>query len=437
VIKNRLCQWLDALNARKTDASFAAAAVRCCVLATSNRVEDIDMSFRRGGRLEHEIVVLTSPADRRTLLQSLLTRSFLGAVVPGDDQQVFTQEVLTDAAAVIAERSGGYVAADLVALVRDMLSRFSQPSSSAHSQRSDRRASSHGAAADHLSLLFEQAARVVPPSCLRGVSIQLPSLNYSDVIGYEEVKRSLRRVLAFSSPDMMAKIRRFGLGAPGGVLLHGPPGNSKTRLVMAAAAHHGLPVISLSSADIFSPYVGDAEAEIRKAFRTARQARPCVLFIDELDSIVTNRESGGGSSSGVEGRVLATLLTEMDGIQGDDDRGGGQSNSGGVIVLGATNRLDFIDAALIRKVCHQLAMLLVLCYFICQGRFHHVLFVPLPNANERQLILQYFAEKCALDEKTIAELKSTVAKREGLSGAEIENLCREAVLLRFKNSYNV
>jgi transitional endoplasmic reticulum ATPase len=319
-------------------------------LATSNRAEDIDLSFRRGGRLEQEIVVLTSPSDRRTLLQSLMSRSFLGTAVPGDNQLIFTQDVLNDAAAVIAERSGGYVAADLVALVREMLTRLSQPMP----QRPDRRIATVGVAGDLLSTLFEQAARVVPPSCLRGVSIQLPNLSYNDVIGYEEVKRSLRRVLAFSSPDMMAKIRRFGLGAPGGVLLHGPPGNSKTRLVMAAAAHHGLPVISLSSADIFSPYVGDAEAEIRKAFRTARQARPCVLFIDELDSIVTNRESGGGSSSGVEGRVLATLLTEMDGIQGDDDRGGGQSNSGGVIVLGATNRLDFIDAALIRKVCRYL-----------------------------------------------------------------------------------
>jgi SpoVK/Ycf46/Vps4 family AAA+-type ATPase len=114
-----------------------------------------------------------------------------------------------------------------------------------------------------------------------------------------------------------------------GALLYGPPGNSKTRLVMAAATHHGLPVISLSAADVYSPYVGDAEAEIRKAFRIARQATPCVLFIDELDALVTDRGNSSNSSSGsVESRVLATLLTEMDGING---------SSNGVIVLGMNN----------------------------------------------------------------------------------------------------
>lgn len=402
------------------------------MLATSNRAEDIDLCFRRGGRLEQELVVMTTQQDRALLLETLLSSSFTvveekesegGVKVAG-----LNQEEVKRLADTLAERTGGYVAADLVAVVREMKSL----SSSSNYGGGDDITSETGTSVaplitpESLQRWFDSALQTIPPSCLRGVSIQVPKISYDDIIGYAAVKKSLQRVLAFSSsPEMCASIHRFKLSAPGGVLLHGPPGNSKTRLVMAAANAHGLPVISLTSADIFSPYVGDAEAEIRKAFRVARQARPCVLFIDELDSIVTNRESGGeNSASGVEGRILATLLTEMDGIQGDDDRstisssdttGEGKtaihSNSGGVIVLGATNRLDFIDAALIRK-----------------GRFHNVLHVPLPNEEERTLILKHFAKKCKLDDVSLDSL--LLKLKDGMSGAEIENLCREEVLGR-------
>ena len=134
-----------------------------------------------------------------------------------------------------------------------------------------------------------------------------------------KVKASLRRLLMVLDPDFKKKhlAKVIGKAPAGGVLFHGPPGNGKTRLVMATATEYGLPVISLSTADVYSPYVGDSEAEIRKAFQLARQASPCILFLDELDSIVTNRDGGdgGGSTSAtVESRVLATLLTEMDGI---------------------------------------------------------------------------------------------------------------------------
>ena len=226
---------------------------------------------------------------------------------------------------------------------------------------------------DTVLLYFYKAMKIIKPSCLRGVSINLPTLNYTDIIGYNNIKKSLQRILLFIKPEYQVISNRFNLQAnPGGVLLYGPPGNSKTRLITATAAHYHLPMLTLSAADIFSPYVGDAEAEIRRCFQLARQTAPCILFIDELDSIVTNRSNstggGGSSSASVEGRVLATLLTEMDGIQNthisssdsssgsssstgsSDATAGVRNSSGGVIVLGATNRLDFIDAALIRKV---------------------------------------------------------------------------------------
>jgi SpoVK/Ycf46/Vps4 family AAA+-type ATPase len=168
---------------------------------------------------------------------------------------------------------------------------------------------------------------------------------------------------------------------------------------MAVASHHKLPVISLSAADVYSPYVGDAEAEIRKAFRIARQASPCVLFIDELDALVTNRGISEGNSD-VESRVLATFLTEMDGIDG---------KSNGVIVIGATNRLESIDAAMIRK-----------------GRFYQLLKVPSPSLEDQENILRYFAQKSSLSIEDINNLLPFL--KAGISGAEIENLVKEETL---------
>jgi transitional endoplasmic reticulum ATPase len=340
--------------------------VSCCLVGTSNRASDIDPSLRRGGRLEHEIAVSNTPEDRRALLVNLLQSHLTPLLSASSGAMRGEQAELDDVIATVADRvalqTGGYVAADLSALVAAAKTDFE---TTAQLALDDAVRTLQSVLMDS----FHRAAKLVGPSCLRGASVTLPSLTYGDIIGYASVKRSLQRVLSFARPELQHLAARFGLHAsPGGVLLHGPPGNSKTRLASAAAAHHGLPMISLSAADIYSPYVGDAEAEVRRAFQLARQAAPCVLFIDELDSIVTNRDTGGtgggSSSASVEGRVLATLLTEMDGMQNTvkADSGGGKAgarnSSGGVIVLGATNRLDFIDAALIRKVrCGTLRLL--------------------------------------------------------------------------------
>lgn len=363
------------------------------MVGTSNRSADIDVAFRRGGRLEHEIAVQNTQEDRANLLQRLLADKFTGVgVIISDDEgeaglgvvsevvgdcsqmispaQLLSQQEVALLADKIAMQTGGYVAADLAALVSAIEKLLVSVNLNTPAESDTR--------IEEFIRCFHIAAKSVTPSCLRGAAISLPNLTFNDVIGNEEVKRSLLRVMSLAKPEKQEIAFRFGLNAsPGGVLLYGPPGNSKTRMASAAAAHFGLPMISLSAADIYSPYVGDAEAEVRRAFQLARQAAPCVLFIDELDSIVTNRANdssgrgsggggGGSSSASVEGRVLATLLTEMDGIQNTNSSisnsseysqtnngksSGKQNSTGGVIVLGATNRLDFIDAALIRKVC--------------------------------------------------------------------------------------
>lgn len=198
-------------------------------------------------------------------------------------------------------------------------------------------------------------------------------MTFDDVIGCTEAKKKLARILSFADPRKRELINRYKLTFPGGALLYGPPGNSKTRLISAAAAVYGLPVISLSAADVYSPYVGDAEAEIRKAFRLARQSAPCVLMLDEVDALVTDRGSGGGSGSGsgsgsasAESRVLATLLNEMDGVgenKADSSSSSGGSTSGQLVyVLATTNRLQCIDKALLRKVSINLIITFVILY---------------------------------------------------------------------------
>jgi SpoVK/Ycf46/Vps4 family AAA+-type ATPase len=192
----------------------------------------------------------------------------------------------------------------------------------------------------------------------------------------------------------------------GGVLLHGPPGNSKTRLVQAAAAVHGLPTISLSSADVYSACVGDSEAEIRRVFTLARQSHPCVLFMDEIDALVTNRQDES-SSNNVESHVLSTLLNEMDGIDGGRN---------GVFVIAATNQIDFIDNALLRK-----------------GRFHHLLHVPLPNMNEKVQLLNYFARRFGIDASSALDAITPKLCNVNVSGADVENLCREAGMTKIRD----
>ena len=386
-IKRRICQWLDEQSAGRDEGH----RFTCCLIATSNHASEVDNSLRRGGRFDCEIDVVVTVEDRRVLLSALIAHALPSSwQVPRDAAAALAKQLSEP----LALRTGGYVSADLVALTAEALKGG---------------AATDGGAATQLQDLildrFARAAKVVQPSSLRGATVSLPHLGYDDVVGHEETKRALRRVLAFcsSDPAIQRRAALFGLSSAGGALLHGPPGNSKTRLIMAVAAAHALPVISLSSADVYSPYVGDAEAEIRRAFRLARQAAPCVLFLDELDALVTDRSigSGGGGGDGggvsVEARVLATLLTEMDGIDGKH----------GVVVLGATNRLQCIDAALLRK-----------------GRFHHLLCVPNPDPAVARLLLRYFSSRCQLVSEEIAR-QLEEALREGMSGADIENLVRE------------
>jgi SpoVK/Ycf46/Vps4 family AAA+-type ATPase len=201
---------------------------------------------------------------------------------------------------------------------------------------------------------------------------------------------------------------RMGISASAGVLLYGPPGCAKTTLVRAFARFSQATFVSLAAADVFSPFVGAAEAVVRQAFARARQCSPCVIFIDEIDSLVGNR---GEHTSEVNSRVLATLLNEMDGIDtstSEDDR---------VIVVGATNRPWAIDAALLRP-----------------GRLDSLIFVGLPDDECRQRMTQMFL-KTVPHERGEEIVQTVVRRTEGWTGAEVEQMLREAVFHSWRNSH--
>lgn len=295
-VKQYICDWLDRPELIAVDDPDPSTG--WCVVGTSNRCADVDPGLCRGGRLEHQIEVLNSQADRACMFASYLASSFGCSHSPSERRPL---GLSTDAIQRIADEfsvhTGGYVAADIRALMGEIATIVESESNKQGVTLTitfgevDPSADCSGVWTMHsLMEVFHRACTSVSPSCLRGITIKIPRLTYDDVIGYSEAKNSLRRILSHAHPAKAHQLKSFGIAATalGGVLLHGPPGNSKTRLAMAAASHHALPMISLSAADVYSVYVGDAEAEIRRAFSIARQAAPCILFLDEMDRYIVD-----------------------------------------------------------------------------------------------------------------------------------------------------
>jgi len=251
---------------------------------------------------------------------------------------------------------------------------------------------------------FNQAIKDVMPSAMREVFLESPDVKWEDIGGLEGVKRELQEAVEWPLryPDLYAKI---GHTIPKGILLHGPSGTGKTLLAKAVATESEANFISVKGPELLSKWVGESERGIREIFRRARQAAPCVIFFDEIDSIATARGGGlggemGGGGSGTNDRVISQILTELDGI----------SELHGVVVLAATNRPDMIDTALLRP-----------------GRFDRIVFVPNPDKRTRKRILDIYA-----NDKPIAmdvNLEKIADTTEGFSGADTAALVNTAVSL--------
>jgi transitional endoplasmic reticulum ATPase len=250
---------------------------------------------------------------------------------------------------------------------------------------------------------FDNAVKEVMPSAMREVYLESPDIRWTAIGGLEDVKRELQEVVEWPLryPNLYKELSHT---IPKGILLHGPSGTGKTMLAKAVATESEANFISVKGPELISKWVGESERGIREIFRRARQASPCVIFFDEIDSIAPTRAGGmeGGAvniHSSTE-RMVSQLLTEMDGIE----------EIHGVVVLAATNRVDMIDTALLRP-----------------GRFDKIVYVPMPDVNTRRNILELNTKGKPIggdiDLKRIAELT------EGFSGADVSAVANTAISL--------
>ncbi|XP_070692681.1 ATPase family gene 2 protein homolog A [Pempheris klunzingeri] len=352
------------------------------VLGATNRPHALDPALRRPGRFDKELEVgVPSASERADILQKQL--SFVPCSA--------TSEELTQ----LADAAHGYVGADLAAVCKEAGLHALRRALRGSHQPTDRQLM--GTVTVTLTDL-QWAMSVVKPSAMREVAIDVPKVRWSDVGGMEEVKLKLKQAVEWPLRHPEA-FTRMGIQPPKGVLLYGPPGCSKTMIAKALANESGLNFLAIKGPELLSKYVGESERAVREVFRKARTVAPSIVFFDEIDALASERGSSTGSG-GVGDRVLAQLLTEMDGIEQLRD----------VTVLAATNRPDMIDKALMRP-----------------GRLDRIVYVPLPDAPTRHEIFSLQFRNMPIAQNV--SLDGLVIQTNKYSGAEITAVCREAALL--------
>ena len=379
----------------------AAAAARGALLlvGTTNRPGAVDPALRRPGRLEVEIRVgAPSEAQREAILRLHARRMPLG----GEGVDL----------GALARGLRGFTGADIAALCRG----------AALAALADEAGRASGAGGGSVrEEHFTRAAAAVQPSALRQLGSSAAvvprggvSAGFADVVGAGQAKRELAQAVLWPLKHGVA-LARLGVQAGGGVLLYGPPGCCKTRLAAAAAGEAELALVTMSCADVFGSYLGESEARLRHAFAAARAAAPCVLFLDEVDALVPGRggDEGGGGGGELRQRVLATFLTEMDGLESGPAAGKPQ-----VAVVGATNRPEALDPALLRP-----------------GRLGTHVYVGLPDLPDRELLFRKFTGRMELappETGGAPDFPALAAASSGFTGAEVQAVCREALLLALR-----
>ena len=348
---------------------------RAAVICTTAHPDRVSPQLRSPGTLDHELAIPLPDRNQRLRLLEVSTHA-----LPLDPDLAMGE---------IAGRTPGFVAADILALVRE-----------ASLQAATRQRESDSptiSAAD-----FDAALDVVRASSMEGATLDIASLTLDDVGDMVEVKASLTEAVLWplNYPETFA---RLGVAPPRGLLLYGPPGCGKTFLVKAIAGSGQANVLSVKGAELLSKWVGESERAVRELFRRARESAPSIVFLDEVDALAPVR--GQSSDGGTTDRVVAALLTELDGVE----------SLRNVVVIGATNRPDLIDPALLRP-----------------GRLERLVYAPPPDADARALILAAAAKGVPLEDSI--DLAAIGARAEGFSAADCTALIREAGLTAMRES---
>ena len=368
----QLLSLMDGLNSRG----------KVVVIGATNRPNSIDEALRRPGRFDREIEIGIPDRDGRLEILEIHTRGMPLA----DDVDLKW----------LADKTHGYAGADLSALTKEAAMaalRRVLPDVDLEAEEIPREVlNSISVTKDD----FKNALKDMQPSTMREVLIEKPNVRWEDIGALEEAKQELKEAVEW--PLKFGKVfDHMNAKPPKGILLYGPPGTGKTMLAKAVATESEANFIAVKGPEFLNKWVGESEKAVRETFRKARQASPCVIFMDEIDSIAPERGTGGDSN--VTERVISQMLTEMDGLESLND----------VVVIAATNRPDIMDPALLRP-----------------GRFDKSIFIGPPDKESRKAIFGIHTKNRPLADDV--DLEELADKTDGCTGADIAAICNEAVM---------
>ncbi|KAG0348308.1 AAA ATPase cdc48 [Podila humilis] len=379
-VVSQLLTLMDGLKARSN----------IVVMAATNRPNSIDPALRRFGRFDRELDIgIPDPTGRLEILRIHTKNMKL------DDDVDLEQ---------IASETHGYVGSDVASLcseaamqqIREKMDLFDLDDETIDAE-----------VLNSLAVTMENfryALGVSNPSALRESVVEVPTVTWNDVGGLEKVKQELQETVQYPV-EHPEKFLKFGMSPSRGVLFYGPPGCGKTLLAKAIANECQANFISIKGPELLTMWFGESEANVRDVFDKARAAAPCVMFFDELDSIAKARGGSGGDAGGAGDRVLNQILTEMDGMNAKKN----------VFVIGATNRPDQIDNALLRP-----------------GRLDQLIYIPLPDEASRLAVLKSALRKSPVS--TEINLDFIAKSTHGFSGADLTEICQRAVKLAIREN---
>ena len=357
------------------------------VIAATNRPDSIDPALRRPGRFDREIEIGIPDDEGRFDILSIHTRG-----MPIDEKVDLKQ---------ISKITHGFVGADLEVLAKEAAMKSLRRILPEIDYDEEKVSSEILEKIKITSDDFREALKEVSPSALREVQVQVPNVSWDDVGGLDALKEELKEAVEWPIKYKDA-YDYVDVESPKGILLHGPPGTGKTLIAKALAKMTESNFISIKGPELLSKWVGESEKGVREIFRKARQAAPCIIFLDEVDALVPRRGSGG-SDSHVTENVVSQILTEIDGLE--------ELNN--VLIIGATNRLDIVDEALLRP-----------------GRFDRIIKVPNPDEKGRQHIFEIHTKKKPLDSDV--KISEIVKITDDFSGAEIAAVANRAAITALK-----
>lgn len=358
------------------------------VIGATNRPNSMDPALRRFGRFDREIDIGVPDENGRLEIFRIHTRNMK-----------LDEDVDPEA---IAKETHGFVGADMAALcteaamqcIREKMDLIDIEEETIDAEL----LASMAVTQEH----FKFALGTSNPSSLRETVVEVPNITWNDIGGLVDVKNELRELVQYPI-EHPEKFEKFGMSPSRGVLFYGPPGCGKTLLAKAVANECQANFISIKGPELLTMWFGESESNVRDCFAKARAAAPCVLFFDELDSIAQQRGGSSGDGGGAGDRVMNQLLTEMDGV-------GAKKN---VFIIGATNRPDIIDPALMRP-----------------GRLDQLIYIPMPDYESRLSILRAVLRKSPINKDV--DLQYLAAQTEKFTGADLTEICQRAAKLAIR-----